>query len=320
MRAYSTYGYTGRRAGHYKLLRQIGQGGYANVYLGEHIHLGTLAAVKILKRPLARQWRWQFLREARIAASLRHDHILPVLDYGIFNGIPYLVMQLAPYGSLREHYRRGEAPDFTTMLDYLEQVASALEYLHARGLLHLDLKPENLLLGDDNKVLLSDFGIAEIARQQHTHGTGTPAFMAPELIDGQASAATDQYALAIIVYEWLAGRQPFHGTRDEILDQQRFDRPASICAQAGDVTPAMEQVVFRALAKDPARRYPSVQAFVAALRQATFPSATAIPPAKASILTLCIDKARQYISPLWANPDFVRHLKMWYNTIKQLIL
>lgn len=261
----------GKQVGHYKLLRQVGRGGFSNVYLGEHIHLGTQVAVKILKRPLVHRWRWQFRREARIAASLRHPHISPVLDFGIWKGAPYLVMPLASGGSLREVYRNGTAPGFETMLLYLEQIASALEYLHSRGLLHLDLKPENLLLADDGTVLLSDFGIAEMSRQQYTLGIGTPAYMAPEQIQGHASNATDQYALAIIVYEWLAGRKPFGGTREEILDQQLHTRPYSICERAGDVTPAMERVVFRALSKDPARRYPSVRAFVRALSRATFP-------------------------------------------------
>lgn len=260
-----------KQVGHYKLLRQVGQGGFSNVYLGEHIHLGTQVAIKILKRPMVQRWRWQFRREARIAASLQHPHISPVLDFGIWKGAPYLVMPMAGGGSLREEYGDGTAPGFETMLAYLEQIASALEYLHRRGLLHLDLKPENLLLADDGTVLLSDFGIAEMSRQQYTLGIGTPAYMAPEQIKGHASAATDQYALAIIVYEWLAGRMPFAGTREEILDQQLHAHPDSICEQAGDVTPAMERVVFRALSKDPARRYPSVRAFVRALSHATFP-------------------------------------------------
>ncbi len=91
----------GKQVGHYKLLRQVGRGGFSNVYLAEHIHLGTQFAVKILKRPLVQRWRWQFRREARIVASLRHPHISPVLDFGIWKGAPYLVMPLAGWFTTR---------------------------------------------------------------------------------------------------------------------------------------------------------------------------------------------------------------------------
>ena len=303
-----------KRVGHYQILRLVGRGGFSHVYLGEHIHLETPAAIKILRPPLVPRWRRQFLREARIAASLHHPHILPVLDFGIWKGAPYLVMPLVQHGSVRKQYQHGEAPGFETMLDYLEQIASALEYLHMRGLVHLDLKPENLLSGDDEQVLLSDFGIAEMSRQQFTRGIGTPAYMAPEQIEGRTSAASDQYALAIIVYEWLAGRRPFEGTREEILDQQLHARPGSICEQTGDVTPAMERVVFRALAKDPARRYPTVRAFVQALRQATFPALPALSnlaldtPARAPGKALT---TRQYLLKIETWEEASHHLVTW---------
>lgn len=302
-----------KRVGHYQILRLIGRGGFSHVYLGQHIHLETPAAVKILKPPLVPRWRRQFMREARIAASLHHPHILPVLDFGIWKGAPYLVMPLAHHGSLRVQYQHGEAPGFGTMLHYLEQIASALEYLHRRGLLHLDLKPENLLLDDDWHVLLSDFGIAEMSRQHYTRGVGTPAYMAPEQIEGRASAASDQYALAIVVYEWLAGRKPFRGTREEILAQQLHTRPDPICEQAVDVTSEMERVVFRALAKDPARRYSTVQAFVQALSQATLP---ALPGLAVDAPDMTRGKAlttRQYLLKIETWEETSRYLVTWIN-------
>ncbi len=156
---------SGQRLGHYKLIRLIGRGGSADVYLARNINLRSLCAIKILRMPLIRKGRRMFLREARLAATLEHDHIVRVLDFDVQNGIPFIVMSYAPHGSLRKYYPHGTKLDFNTILCYLEQIADALDYFHARNLIHLDIKSENLLLGRNYEVWLGDFGITEATRK-----------------------------------------------------------------------------------------------------------------------------------------------------------
>src|ERR1700737_2550827 len=130
--------------GHFELIRFIGRGGSANVYLARHIHLRTLHAIKFLKTPLARKGQRKFLEEARLVAALENEHIVRIQDYGVHKGIPYIVMSYAPYGSLRDRYARGTQLSFDMILNYLEPIAEALDYLHGQNLIHLDVKPENL--------------------------------------------------------------------------------------------------------------------------------------------------------------------------------
>lgn len=276
---------SGQQLGHYKLVRLIGRGGSADVYLARNLNLRSWCAIKILRMPLMHKGRRKFLEEARVAASLEHDHIVRVLDYDVQNGVPFIVMSYASNGSLRDYYPRGTRLNFSTILIYLEQIADALDYLHAKNFIHLDIKSENLLVGHNGEVLLGDFGITEIARKPSPTASrpGTLYYMSPEHLRGKPCKASDQYALAICVYEWLAGQFPFEGTSTEIRWQHLHDRPGSLRALAPDIPPAMERVVLRALSKDPMRRYPSVGAFVDAFREAmppALPRATALSAVK----------------------------------------
>jgi serine/threonine-protein kinase len=285
---------SGQHLGHYKLIRLIGRGGSADVYLARNLHLRSLCAIKILRTPLIRKGRYMFLEEARLVATLEHDHIVRILDFDVQNGIPFIVMSYAPHGSLRKHYPRGAQPGFDIILSYLEQIADALDYLHSRNLIHLDVKPENLLLGRNYEVLLGDFGITEVAHKVSGSRPGTINYMSPEHTRGKPCAASDQYALAICLYEWLTGQPPFSGTRTEIRWQHLHDRPVSLCDLAPDIPLAMEKVVLRALAKNPQLRYPSVGAFVAAFRE-TIPDA--LPPATAlSVAQVGWLKLRRWIA------------------------
>lgn len=257
--------------GHYELLHFIGRGGSANVYLARHVHLRTLHAIKFLKRQLARKGQRRFLEEARLLADLANEHIVRIQDYGVHQGIPYIVMSYAYYGSLRDLYVRGTQLSFDMILNYLERIAEALDYLHDHNLIHLDIKLENLLLGRNYEVLLSDFGITEATSRATGSRSGTITHMSPEHLRGNPCAASDQYALAVCVYELLTGQLPFQGTTAQIKRQHLQERPGSLCALAPDIPPAMEKVVLRALSKDPQRRYPSVGAFVAAFKQSMPP-------------------------------------------------
>jgi len=285
---------SGQRLGHYVLIRLIGRGGSADVYLARNLHLRSFCAIKILRTPLIRKGRSKFLEEARLAAALEHEHIVHILDFDVQNGIPHIVMSYAPHGSLRRLHPRGTKLSFKKTLSYLEQIAGALDYLHTQNLIHLDIKPENLLVGRNYEVLLGDFGITEVAHKVSSSRSGTLNYMSPEHMRGKPCAASDQYALAVCIYECLTGQPPFSGTRTEIRWQHLHDRPGSLRALAPDVPLAMERVVLRALAKNPQQRYPSVRAFVAAFREAMPPPP---PPITAtSIAQVGLSKLRRWIT------------------------
>ena len=272
----------GEQLGNYRLIRHLGKGGFADVYLGEHIHLETEAAIKVLHTQVGVNEQKQFLKEARIIARLDHPHIVRLLDYGIDkHGIPFLVMAYAPGGTLRERHPDGHQLPFTTILSYVEQIAQALDYIHAQGLMHRDVKPANVLLGGQGTLLLSDFGLASISRATATLSSkgfaGTPAYMAPEQLLEKPCAASDQYALAIIVYEWLAGRRPFQGNQWGLYQQHLHTPPPALHDFVPTIPPPVEMAVLRALSKDPHQRFENVQAFVNALRGATQPRNTLLP-------------------------------------------
>src|SRR5579859_4448301 len=204
-----------KQLGNYRLTRFLGRGGFAHVYLGEHIYLKTQAALKVLHVHLTPDAQQSFLREAQTIAHLEHPSIVRVLEYGVEGDVPFLVMQYAPQGTLRQRYPRGTRVPADTVLPYVQQIASALDYAHQQHLIHRDIKPENMLLGRNNEVLLSDFGLVQLARSTDSQSkqalAGTFACMAPEQLQGKPRQASDQYALGIVVYEWLSGSFPFQG-------------------------------------------------------------------------------------------------------------
>ncbi len=261
-----------QQLGNYRLIRLLGQGGFANVYLGEHLHLGTHAAIKVLSMRLVGNNVEQFRVEARTIANLVHPHIVRILDFGLEDGIPFLVMDYAPGGTLRTRHPRGTRPPLPSMLSYVEQITKALQYAHDKKLVHRDVKPENMLLGRDDTLLLSDFGLVLTAQSSASRSVkeiaGTVPYMAPEQIQGKPCPASDQYALGIIVYEWLSGTPPFKGSALEMYGQHLHMPPPSLCEKVPTVPLAIEQVVMKALAKDPQQRFASVQAFAHALKRA----------------------------------------------------
>jgi eukaryotic-like serine/threonine-protein kinase len=261
----------GQKLGNYQLRLLIGQGSFAEVYLGEHTHLKTQAAIKVLHTHLAKEDQERFLNEARTIAALKHPNILSILEFGMENGVPFLVMDYAPNGSLRQRYSHDQRPTPIIILPHLKQVAGALQYAHQEHIIHRDIKPENMLLGSNNEVLLADFGIAlgtQSSRVQSMQDiAGTVAYMAPEMLQGQPCPASDQYALGIVLYEWLSGSCPFQGSFTEIASQHVLAPPLPIKAPA--VSPEVETVIFKALAKEPGQRFERVQAFVEAFEHAT---------------------------------------------------
>ncbi len=273
-----------QQIGNYRLIRQLGTGGYAEVYLGQHLHLDTVAAVKVLHQPLRDEHVKKFHDEACTIASLLHPHIIHILDFGIDTqaNIPYLVMDYAPNGSMCQRHPRGVPLPLELIVRYVKQLADSLQYAHSqrypdnKRLIHRDVKPENILFGRNDELLLSDFGIAVITQTTDPRSpqelAGTLAYMAPEQIQGKPRRASDQYALGIVVYEWLCGTCPFSGSRTSLAYQHLNDPPPSLRLRVPSLSPSVEQVVLKALEKNPKERFASVQEFAIALEQAALSS------------------------------------------------
>ncbi len=264
----------GQQLGNYRVLSFIGHGGFADVYLGEHIYLKTQVAIKLLQSKVATPDDLDnFLKEAQTIAHLIHPNIVRVTDFGVDNETPFLVMDYAANGTLRQRHPRGSILPLPTIVSYVKQVAAALQHAHDEKLIHRDIKPENMLLGRKNEVLLSDFGIALIAQSSRYQSTqdvvGTVAYMSPEQIQGKPRPASDQYSLAVVVYEWLTGDRPFHGSFTELCTQHMFAPPPPLRERIPTISPDVEHVVSTALAKEPRQRFGSVQAFANALEQAS---------------------------------------------------
>ncbi len=273
---------SGQQIGSYKLTKLLGAGGFAQVYLGEHVHSNSQAAVKILNDTHRTQKDSdRFKREAQIMGRLKHEHIVRIFNFDIVGGIPLLAMEYAPDGTLRN---LSEIPvPLDNVADYVNQVAEALQYAHDKHVIHRDIKPENLLRGSQNEVLLSDFGIAvttptdttsldSITRQiTEEPFAGTIEYMAPEHIMGNAHRASDQYSLGIVIYEWLCGTRPFQGDRVTIARQHIEASPPHLCQHNPAITPAIEEVVLRTLQKKPELRYDSIAEFNEAFQKACKP-------------------------------------------------
>lgn len=260
--------FIGLKLGNYRILRLIGRGGFAKVYHAEHIYLKTPAAIKILNMSLTNDALESFLNEARTIALLEHPYIVRVLEFGIEGITPFLVMNYAENGTLRQRSSVNSRLPWTSLISYIQQVAEALQYAHNNGVIHCDVKPENILLGKNQQLLLSDFGLAILTQNTTTslaEKAGTTMYMAPEQLQGNPCRASDQYALAIIVYECLCGSCPFTGSEQDIAIQHLFTPPPSLLTKIPHLSPAIEQVVMKALAKNPQARFATVQAFAQAL-------------------------------------------------------
>jgi WD40 repeat protein len=262
----------GQQLGNYRLIRLLGHGGFADVYLGEHIHLNTLAAIKVLDARLTADEITQFRDEARTIARLEHPHIVRVLDFGVEDRLPFLVMSYAPNGTLRQRHPKGTRLSPGVVLPYIKQVADALQYAHNEKLIHRDVKPENMLLDRNNQIMLSDFGLAmanySSSKESLRDISGTIAYMAPEQTRGKPRPASDQYALGVVVYEWLCGTRPFNGSYQEIAVQQILKSPQALREHEPTISPALEAVVLKALAKEPSQRFVCIQDFANAFEQA----------------------------------------------------
>jgi len=263
-----------RQLGNYRLFRLIGRTAFADIYFAEHIFLGTEVAIKVLRVDLSEADTENFLSAARTLISLEHPYIIRVLEVGggtdLGSDSPFLVIEFAPNGTLRRLHPISSRLPLTTILVYVRHIAEALHHAHLRGFVHCNVKPENILLGSGYQVLLSDFSTGLLSPFTQMV-TGMEAYMAPEQIRGQPLPMSDEYALGVMVYEWLSGELPFSGSLREIADQHQFAPPPPLRAKIPEISSAVEEVVLTALAKDPQRRFGNLLAFANALEQANLP-------------------------------------------------
>jgi len=265
----------GQQLGNYRLVKLLGRGGFAEVYLGQHVQIDTQqAAIKVLY--LTGVDPHKFRQEAQTIASLKHPNIIRLFDFSDQRDMPFLVMDYAPNGSLGTRHAAGERVPLATVVQYVIQIASALQYAHGMHIIHRDIKPDNVLLGSHGELLLSDFGIAVLSKTGRATvnapgGTaGTPYYMAPEMFRGKPDKASDQYALAVMVYQWLSGSLPFsEGDFIQLGYQHTHEPVPPLRDKAPLVSGEVEAVVMKALAKDLHQRFATVQAFATALEQAS---------------------------------------------------
>jgi serine/threonine-protein kinase len=271
----------GTTLGGYTVRRLIARGGMGMVFEGYQESLRRGVAIKVLYPHLSDEpsFRERFQREAQAIAQLRHPNIVRVIDYGFQGAYHFMVMELVNGASLRErllklHEEHRQMPA-DEALHIVEQVGAALAYAHARGYLHRDVKPGNIMLDEDGGILLSDFGLVKLADGASLTATGgivgTPEYMAPEqaLGENDIGMAADQYALGVVAYELFVGRVPFNAPTPVSLIQKHMTEPPPSPRSIMPWFPVhLESVLLRSLAKDPAARYASVAEFVAELQRA----------------------------------------------------
>jgi len=256
--------------GRYRVLRRLGTGGMADVWLAEDTHLQRQVALKVLHRRFVqdREFVERFRREAEAAAGLQHPNVVAVFDRGDIDGTYYIAMQYLEGNSLKELIDAGLSPEQAAAL--IRQVLEAARFAHRHGIVHRDLKPQNVIVDAEGKAVVTDFGIARAGVSEITQTgsvMGTPHYLSPEQAQGQdVTLVSDLYSIGVILYEALTRRVPFEGESAVAVAMKQVSqppqRPSSI---APEVSPALDAVVMRALEKDPGQRFQSADAFIAAL-------------------------------------------------------
>ncbi|MDY7080146.1 MAG: serine/threonine-protein kinase [Chloroflexota bacterium] len=289
--------WSGQTIGGYQIAEEIGQGGMAAVYRAYQPQLERWVAVKVMQATEAsgKEFLARFRREARAIAALRHPNILTIYDYGEEHGIAYIVMEYVPGGTLKAQLT-GQPMEWPDVATLLLPVGQALAYAHSEGIVHRDVKPANILLARPDWPMLADFGLVKLVGHQRGItkpgvSVGTPAYFSPEQAAGDdVDHRSDIYSLGIILYQLLTGRLPFEADSPiEMMLRRLHESPTPLRRLNPRITPQLEAIILRALARDLGARQPTMEALVndlsrlpgatgrAALSaaQAAVPSATA---------------------------------------------
>lgn len=298
---------SGQTIGQFQLRELLGQGGMGTVYRAYQSTLKREVALKILPPQFALQPEYaeRFTREAQTAAALEHAHIVPIFDFGTVNGLSYVAMRLLTGGSLADRLRQqaqtdGPLPSLVDVSDILKQLASALDYAHSKGVIHRDIKANNVMFDDQGSAFLVDFGIAKLLDgTTGLTGTGmamgTPSYMSPEQWKGEGiTPAADQYALGVMVYAMMTGRMPFEATTPYVLMNKHLNElPTPPQTWRADVPPAAKEVLDRALAKAASERFPNVTVFSQAFEQAI----SGVDSEKTEFFTRPVNLPRRALTP-----------------------
>src|SRR5262245_656985 len=262
--------------GRFELLDVVGRGAFGTVYKARDPELDRTVAVKLPRAGslAGPQELDRFLREARSAAQLRHPSIVTVHEVGQRNGLPYLVSDFVPGVTLADQLS-ARRPGFREAADLVAAVADALQYAHEQGVIHRDVKPSNIMIGDDGGPCVMDFGLAkreagEITMTVEGQVLGTPAYMSPEQARGEGHAVDgrgDVYSLGVVLYQLLTGELPFRGTQRMLLHQVLHDEPRSPRSLNDRIPRDLETICLKAMAKESARRYVTARDMAEDLRR-----------------------------------------------------
>ena len=260
----------------YRLVELVGSGGMATVYRGEDVLLERDVAVKFLREPYASEseFRERFLHEARAAARLDHPNIVHIYDVGEDDHRPYIVMEMVKGEDLKALIRRDAPLPVSKALDLIEQICAGVGHAHRAGLVHCDLKPQNILVTPDGTIKVADFGIArafqydvgqaETAEDEEEQVIwGSPHYISPEQVAGKTpTPASDVYSIGVMLYEMLTGVPPFHDPDPTALAMKHLqEQPEPLTALNPRVPPGLEWLVRKVLAKEPAQRYRNADQF-----------------------------------------------------------
>jgi serine/threonine protein kinase len=279
--------HSGQYLGKYRLLSPLSLNSTWGIYVGEHRQTKMPQIIKVWEVRLDEMLVNAFMRQVDMLKKLHHPHILPVRDAGVEQAVPYVVMDFIDHASLQQRDNRNIAQPLAGFLPALKSIAEALQYAHNQGILHKHIQPANILLASNQSVLISNFGIDAIDQSKEQplilkkeDVVEYLGYIAPEQINGDAVPASDQYGLAVVIYEWLSGKLPFTGSYSEVAQQHRYAPPPSLHKDNPIVSKSVEDTLFRALAKEPTRRFPSIQQFAEALAAAYMSRALPITPAQ----------------------------------------
>ncbi len=302
----------------YQILEIAGRGGMSTVYRAIQIETSREVALKLITSSNQDKLD-QFSREGEIIASLEHPHILPVYDFGFSGDQPYLVMRLLEGGSLADWVRGGSRPDPEKVFEVIIQMAEALDFSHARGVLHRDVKPSNMLLDQNGFVYLSDFGIAMFPSDGESRGLGSAAYISPEQARGDAlDGRSDIYSLAVTLYELLTGEKPYTGETPVAVMVKQINEPVPDPRDVNpDISPAVAELITWGMSKKPDGRPQSAGQFGQLLQYAirnpdapvrpsssgpTLPIRTLTPPRGISTISGA-DELNEPHTPGWEDVD-----------------